>query len=52
LFGLSAAFGGKYKTEFKLPGSESQAAVDLLEAKGVSERTASRVRSSSAQRKV
>ena len=39
LFGLSAAFGGKYKTEFKLPGSESQAAVDLLEAKGVSERT-------------
>ena len=32
LFALSGAIGGEYKTEFKLPGSESQAAVDLLEA--------------------
>ena len=39
LFILSAAFAGEYKTEFKLPGSESQAAVDLLKDKGVSERT-------------
>jgi RND superfamily putative drug exporter len=39
LFGLSGAFAGEYKTEFKLPGSESQAAVDLLEERGVSERT-------------
>jgi RND superfamily putative drug exporter len=39
LFALSGAFGGEFKTEFKLPGSESQAAVDLLEEKGVSERT-------------
>jgi RND superfamily putative drug exporter len=39
LFGLSSVAGGEYKTEFKLPGSESQAAVDLLEERGVSERT-------------
>jgi putative drug exporter of the RND superfamily len=39
LFALSGAFGGEYKTEFKLPGSESQAAVDLLEARGATERT-------------
>src|SRR6266545_2009325 len=39
LFALSAAFAGEFKTEFKLPGSESQAAVDLLKEKGVSERT-------------
>src|SRR3990172_3304109 len=39
LFALSSAFAGEYRTEFKLPGSESQAGVDLLEAKGVSERT-------------
>jgi RND superfamily putative drug exporter len=39
LFVLSGAFGGEFKTEFKLPGSESQAAVDLLEERGVSERT-------------
>src|SRR5262245_35595723 len=32
-------FAGEYKTEFKLPGSESQRAVDLLEERGVSERT-------------
>jgi RND superfamily putative drug exporter len=39
LFALSAGVGGDYRTEFKLPGSESQAAVDLLEARGLSERT-------------
>ncbi|HLF77015.1 MAG TPA: MMPL family transporter [Dehalococcoidia bacterium] len=39
LFALSGAFAGEFKTEFKLPGSESQAAVDLLKEKGVSERT-------------
>jgi RND superfamily putative drug exporter len=39
LFGISSAFAGEFKTEFKLPGSESQAAVDLLEERGVSERT-------------
>jgi RND superfamily putative drug exporter len=39
LFMLSGAFGDEFKTEFKLPGSESQAAVDLLEERGVSERT-------------
>jgi RND superfamily putative drug exporter len=39
LFALSLAFQGEYKTEFKLPGSESQRAIDLLEEKGVSQRT-------------
>ncbi|MSQ32388.1 MAG: MMPL family transporter [Dehalococcoidia bacterium] len=39
LFGLSSVIGGEYKTEFKLPGSESQAALDLLKERGVSERT-------------
>ena len=39
LFAISSAVAGEYKTEFKLPGSESQEAVDLLEARGVSERT-------------
>jgi RND superfamily putative drug exporter len=39
LTSLSGAFGGEFKLEFRLPGSESQAAVDLLEAKGASERT-------------
>ena len=39
LMAVSTAFGGDFKTEFKLPGSESQAAVDLLEERGVSERT-------------
>jgi len=34
-----AFFAGEYKTEFKLPGSESQDAVDLLEERGVNERT-------------
>ena len=32
-------FTGEYRTEFKLPGSESQQAVDLLEERGVNERT-------------
>jgi RND superfamily putative drug exporter len=36
---LAVLFQGAYKTEFRLPGSESQAAVDLLEERGVSERT-------------
>jgi putative drug exporter of the RND superfamily len=39
LFASSAAFGEEFTTEFKLPGSESQEAVDLLEDKGVAERT-------------
>jgi RND superfamily putative drug exporter len=30
LFALSGAVGGAFKTEFKLPGTESQAAYDLL----------------------
>jgi len=38
-FALSLAFAGEYKTEFRLPGSESQAAVDLLEQRGANERT-------------
>lgn len=39
LFALSGAIGSPYKTEFKLPGSESQAALDLLQEKGISNRT-------------
>ncbi len=39
IFAAYAMFAGEYKTEFKLPGSESQAAVDLLEERGVNERT-------------
>ena len=39
VFGAYALFAGEYRTEFRLPGSESQAAVDLLEERGVSERT-------------
>jgi RND superfamily putative drug exporter len=38
-YALSAAFAGKYRTDFKLPGSESQAALDLLKERGVSSRT-------------
>ena len=34
LLGLSAAAAGTFENEFELPGSESQAAVDLLEAGG------------------
>ncbi len=36
---LSSAFAGKYRTDFKLPGSESQTALDLLKERGVSSRT-------------
>src|SRR5262249_54883227 len=39
LFGASAAFGDEFKTEFKVPGSETQEAFDLLKEKGVAERT-------------
>jgi putative drug exporter of the RND superfamily len=39
LFASSAAFGQEFTTEFKLPGSESQEALDRLEASGVAERT-------------
>lgn len=35
---LSIAIGRDFKTEFSLPGSESQAAVDLLEERGAVER--------------
>ncbi|MFN8025021.1 MAG: MMPL family transporter [Acidimicrobiia bacterium] len=31
VFALSSAIGGAFKTEFKLPGTESQAAFDLLQ---------------------
>ena len=37
--GISAAFAGEFKTEFELPGSESQAAFDLLKERGIEERT-------------
>jgi RND superfamily putative drug exporter len=36
---LSTAFAGDFHTEFELPGSESQEAIDLLEARGANERT-------------
>jgi RND superfamily putative drug exporter len=39
LFALSGAIGKEFTTEFKLPGSETQEAIDLLEARGVAERT-------------
>jgi RND superfamily putative drug exporter len=39
LFAASSAFGQEFTTEFKLPGSESQKAIDLLEEKGAAERT-------------
>lgn len=38
LFGLSQMLGGPYKTDFKLPGSESQQAVDILQANGFADR--------------
>lgn len=38
-FGVSSVFAGEFHTEFKLPGSDTQDAIDLLEARGVSERT-------------
>lgn len=39
LFAISGAIGGEYRTEFELPDSESAQAIDLLEARGVSEQT-------------
>ncbi|HET9200781.1 MAG TPA: MMPL family transporter [Dehalococcoidia bacterium] len=39
VFALNTAFAGEFKTEFRLPGSESQEAVDLLEQTGGTERT-------------
>jgi putative drug exporter of the RND superfamily len=39
VFALSSAFAGEFRTEFRLPGSESQEAVDLLEESGSNERT-------------
>jgi RND superfamily putative drug exporter len=38
LFALSAAVAKEFETEFKLPGSESQQAIDLLEERGEGER--------------
>jgi RND superfamily putative drug exporter len=39
VLGVSTAFAGEFSTEFKLPGSESQDALDLLEDSGIDERT-------------
>jgi RND superfamily putative drug exporter len=39
LFALSAAFAGEFRSKFGLPGSESQAGFDLLEERGIAERT-------------
>lgn len=39
LFAISMTVGGEFRTEFKLPGSESQEALDVLMAKGFAERT-------------
>jgi RND superfamily putative drug exporter len=39
LFGVSNEVAGKYRTDFELPGSESQNALDLLEERGASDRT-------------
>jgi RND superfamily putative drug exporter len=39
LFALSMAIGGEYRTEFELPDSESARAIDLLEERGVTDRT-------------
>jgi RND superfamily putative drug exporter len=36
---LSSAFQGEFSTEFKLPGSESQDAIDLLKERGATERS-------------
>lgn len=37
-FAISSAFGGESRTEFSLPGSETQQAVDVLEAGGFGNR--------------
>jgi RND superfamily putative drug exporter len=39
LFVLEAVGAGEYRTDFELPGSESQAALDLLEERGATDRT-------------
>ena len=39
LFGISTAVSGEFRTDFELPGSESQEALDLLEGRGASDRT-------------
>ena len=39
LFVISGIFGGEFKTEFELPGSESQEAFELLKERGAGERT-------------
>lgn len=44
LFIISNAFGEPFRTEFKLPGSESQAAGDILRANGFDSRTGSQAR--------
>ena len=38
-FAVGGALGGVFRTEFKLPGSESQAAFDLLKRSGFSTRS-------------
>ena len=38
-FAIGNAAGGVFRTQFKLPGSESQAAFDLLKQEGFSTRT-------------
>jgi putative drug exporter of the RND superfamily len=37
-FGISSLFGGTFRTDFALPGSETQRAVDVLEAGGFGDR--------------
>src|SRR5436305_14550853 len=39
LLATSFAWGGAFRTQFKLPGSESQQAFDILNAKGFNTRT-------------
>ena len=36
---ITGAVKGKYRTDFKLPGSESQAALDLLQSRGAADRS-------------
>src|SRR5687768_7262819 len=42
---ISMAVAGKYRTDFELPGSESQEALDLLEERGVADRNGIRTQS-------
>lgn len=39
IFGISNAVAGEHRTDFSLPGSESQSALDLLKAKGDNSRS-------------